>query len=262
MNQPGKPEPADEDQVTAGPLLLTFLVALPSPCPLPHRSVITKMLPGTVGGLDGMEMRPSLDGPELPSAAQGRPFVSLKFWQLRERQSGGPMHLAALTQVCAEITGKPLPDEDFADGTVDAYRSVVEMVTIQGPDRLAPQEEVLRESLTRCFDVLTDVSSMARMVLPHSPSGGRSGTDGVGPLARRNRHRQLRRRRDGRDALGARIEPARHRPRGTDRLWSLRWSAPPKPSGPSVAMPTTATLSSRPPCSPRSAIPTALRAGN
>ncbi|MFE5517336.1 hypothetical protein ACFQ9Q_06305 [Streptomyces virginiae] len=168
MNQPGKPEPADEDQVTAGPLLLTFLVALPFPCPLPHGAVITKMLPGTVGGLDGMEMRPSLDGPELPSAAQGRPFVSLKFWQLRERQIGGPMHLAALTQVCAEITGKPLPEEDFADGTVDAYRTVVEMVTIQGADRLEPQEEVLRETFARCFDVLTDVSSMARMVLPHS----------------------------------------------------------------------------------------------
>ncbi|MFD4915116.1 hypothetical protein ACFWNR_18080 [Streptomyces virginiae] len=77
MNQPGKPEPADEDQVTAGPLLLTFLVALPSPCPLPHRSVITKMLPGTVGRLDGMEICPSPDGPVVPSAAQGRPFVPL-----------------------------------------------------------------------------------------------------------------------------------------------------------------------------------------
>ncbi|MFF1807229.1 transposase [Streptomyces virginiae] len=61
------------------------------------------------------------------------------------------MHLAALTQVCAEITGKPLPEEDFADGTVDAYRTVVEMVTIQGPDCLEPQEEVLRETLARCF---------------------------------------------------------------------------------------------------------------
>ncbi|MFD9082967.1 hypothetical protein [Streptomyces erythrochromogenes] len=168
MNQPGKPEPADEEQVTAGPLLLTFLVALPYPCPLPHGAVITKMLPGTVGGLDGMEMRPFAGGPVLRSAAQERPFVSLKFWQLRERQSGGPMHLAALTQVCAEITGKPLPEEDLADGTVDAYRTVVEMVTIQGADRLDPQEEVLRETFARCFDVLTDVSSMARLVLPHS----------------------------------------------------------------------------------------------
>lgn len=58
MNQPGKPEPADEDQVTAGPLLLTFLVALPSPRLLPHRSVITKMLPGTVGGLDAWRCDP------------------------------------------------------------------------------------------------------------------------------------------------------------------------------------------------------------
>ncbi|GGS34492.1 hypothetical protein Snoj_00970 [Streptomyces nojiriensis] len=89
MNQPGKPEPADEDQVTASPLLLSFLVALPFPRPLPHGAVITKMLPGTVGGLDGMEMRPSPAGPVVPSAAQGRPCVSLKFWQLRERRSGG-----------------------------------------------------------------------------------------------------------------------------------------------------------------------------
>lgn len=43
------------------------------------------------------------------------------------------MSLAALTQVCAEITGKPLPEEGFADGTVDAYRTVVEMVTIRAP---------------------------------------------------------------------------------------------------------------------------------
>ncbi|MEU6310727.1 hypothetical protein [Streptomyces sp. NPDC047014] len=168
MNQPGKPDPADEDQATAGPLLLTYLVALPFPCPLPHGAVITKMLPGTVGGLDGVEMRPFPDGPVLASATQGRPFVSLKFWQLRERQSAGPMYLAALTQVCAEITGKPLPDEVFADATVDAYRTVVEMVTIQGADHLEPQEEVLRETFTRCFDVLTDVSSTAGMVLPHS----------------------------------------------------------------------------------------------
>ncbi|THA28036.1 hypothetical protein [Streptomyces sp. A1547] len=78
------------------------------------------------------------------------------------------MHLAALTQVCAEITGRPLPEEDFADGTVDAYRTVVEMVTIQGADRLDPQEEVLSETFARCFDVLTDVSLMTRLVLPHS----------------------------------------------------------------------------------------------
>ncbi|WP_371594476.1 hypothetical protein [Streptomyces virginiae] len=165
MNQPGKPEPADENQVTASPLLLTFLVALPSPCPLPHRSVITKMLPGTVGGLDAWRCprtalccrRPHWGGHSCRSdvlAAPGTP--------------AGPMSLAALTQVCAEITGKPLPEEDFADGTVDAYRTVVEMVTIQGPDRLAPQEEVLRETLARCFDVLTDVSSMDSMVPPHT----------------------------------------------------------------------------------------------
>ncbi|MFJ8563221.1 hypothetical protein [Streptomyces sp. NPDC093514] len=168
MNQPGKPELTDEDQVAAGPMLLTFLVALPFPCPLPHGAVITKMLPGTVGGLDGMEMRPSLDGPVLPSAAQGRPCVSLKFWQLRELQSGGSMHLASLMQVCADITGRPLPEEDLVDGTVDAYRTVVEMVTIQSTERLDPQDDVLREMFARCFDVLTDVSSMARLVLPHS----------------------------------------------------------------------------------------------
>ncbi|MFJ6486756.1 MULTISPECIES: hypothetical protein [unclassified Streptomyces] len=122
MNQPGKPEPADEDQLPVGPLLLTFLVAPLFPCPLPHGAVITKMLPGAVGRLDG-EMRPSLDGPVLPSAAQGRPCVSLKVLAVPGTPERGPMHLASLTQVCAEITGKPLPEQDFADGTVDAYHS-------------------------------------------------------------------------------------------------------------------------------------------
>ncbi|MEV7374676.1 hypothetical protein AB0O51_27820 [Streptomyces sp. NPDC090301] len=165
MNQMDDP---DEAQAAVGPLILTFLVALPFPCPLPHGAVISKLLPGTVEGLEGIEARATQDGPALPSTAQGRPFVSLKFWQLKERQSGTSMNLQALAQVCAEITGKPLPEQDFADGTVDAYRTVVEMVTVHSADRLHPQETALREAFVRCFDVLTDVSSMAKLVMPHS----------------------------------------------------------------------------------------------
>ncbi|MFF0561696.1 hypothetical protein [Streptomyces sp. NPDC004266] len=165
MNQPDEPVP-DETQAVLGPMLLTFLVALPFPCPLPHGAVISKMLPGTVEGLEGMQARATQDGPALPPTVQDRPFVSLKFWQLKERQSGGSMHLPALAQVCAEIIGKPAP-EDLTDETVDTYRTVVEMVTVQGADRLHPQEEALHEAFTRCFDVLTDVSSMAKLTLPH-----------------------------------------------------------------------------------------------
>ncbi|MFC9815928.1 hypothetical protein ACFVJM_28155 [Streptomyces virginiae] len=44
----------------------------------------------------------------------------------------------------------------------------MERVTNQGADCLDPQREVLRETFARCFDVLSDVSSMARMVLSHS----------------------------------------------------------------------------------------------
>ncbi|KPI02416.1 hypothetical protein OV450_4666 [Actinobacteria bacterium OV450] len=62
MNQPGSPD-SGEPQGAVGPLLFTFLVALPFPCPLPHGAVITKMLPGMVAGLDGMEMRASPDSP-------------------------------------------------------------------------------------------------------------------------------------------------------------------------------------------------------
>jgi hypothetical protein len=166
MNQPDAPD-LDGTQAVLGPLLLTFLVALPFPCPLPHGAVISKMLPGSVQGLEGMQARATPDGPAVPLTAQGRPFVSLKFWQLNEPQSGGSMHLPALAQVCAEIIGKPAP-EDLTDMTVEAYRTVVEMVTVQGADRLHPQEEALHEAFTRCFDVLTDVSSMAKLTLPHS----------------------------------------------------------------------------------------------
>ncbi|MEU9230761.1 hypothetical protein AB0D40_41410 [Streptomyces massasporeus] len=166
MKQPDAVDP-DEAQTVPGPLLLTFLVALPFPCPLPHGAVISKMLPGTVEGLEGVQMHATQDGPAPPTTAQGRPFVSLKFWQLMERQSGGSMHLPALAQVCAEIIGKPAP-EDLTDGTVEAYRTVVEMVTVQSADRLHPQEEALHEAFTRCFDVLTDVSAMAKLALPHS----------------------------------------------------------------------------------------------
>ncbi|WP_030693731.1 hypothetical protein [Streptomyces globisporus] len=126
-----------------------------------------KMLPGTVEGLEDMQVHAHQDGPALPSTAQGRPPVALKFWQLKERQSDESMHLPALTQVCAEIIGKPAP-EDLTDGTVETYRTVVETVTVQGADRLHPQEEALHEAFTRCFDVLTDVSSMAELALPHS----------------------------------------------------------------------------------------------
>ncbi|GGU14339.1 hypothetical protein [Streptomyces lateritius] len=167
MNESDAPDPG-EAQSAPGPLLLTFLVALPFPCALPHGAVITKTLPGAVDGLEAAEMVVSQDGPAVSPVAQGRPFVSLKFRQLKERQNAGPMHLKALTQVCAEITGKPLPEEDFVDGTVEAYRTVVEMVTIQSADRLEPQEEALHEAFIRCFEVLTDVSSMAKLVLPHS----------------------------------------------------------------------------------------------
>ncbi|MEU5599252.1 hypothetical protein [Streptomyces sp. NPDC020298] len=167
MDQLDEPDP-DEAQAALGPLLLTFLVTLPFPCPLPHGAVISKVLQGTVEGLEGIEAHATQDGPAPTPTAQGRPFVSLKFWQLQERQSDGPMHLSALTQVCAKITGKPLPEQDFADGTIEAYRTVVEMVTVQSTDRLHPQEQALHEAFTRCFEVLTDVSSMAKLVLPHN----------------------------------------------------------------------------------------------
>lgn len=78
------------------------------------------------------------------------------------------MHLTALTQVCAEITGKPLPEQDFADASVDAYRTVVEMATVGSADSPFPSEAVLGETFARCFDVLTDVSAMAGLVLPHN----------------------------------------------------------------------------------------------
>ncbi|MET7549736.1 hypothetical protein ABZS94_28910 [Streptomyces sp. NPDC005500] len=96
-------------------------------------------------------------------------FVSLKFWQVPESLPVGSLHLGPLARVASEITGKDYPpDEEIADGAVDSYRTVVEMVTMQNADTIAAsRQDAVNEAFHQCLQVLTDVSSMARLVNGH-----------------------------------------------------------------------------------------------
>ncbi|MGW5689618.1 hypothetical protein ACWEWX_01235 [Streptomyces asiaticus] len=146
-------------------MLLTFLVALPHPCPMPHGAIIARHFTEELRGLGGVSMRMSPETPDLPDEATTRIFVSLKFWQVKERVPVRDMHLDVLSRVAVEIAGgEPFsPVEELAE--IDSYRTVVEMITAQNADVwAADQQAAVGEALDRCFDVLSDVSSMARLV--------------------------------------------------------------------------------------------------
>ncbi|MEV5163995.1 hypothetical protein AB0K66_05120 [Streptomyces werraensis] len=162
MDEPVAAESIAEDQ----PMLLTFLVALPHPCPMPHGAIIARHFTEELRGLQGVSMRMSPDMPDLPGEAATRLFVSLKFWQVNERAPVGDMHLDALSRVAVEVAGgEPFSPAEELEREVDSYRTVVEMITVQNADVWAADEQAaVNEALTRCFDVLSDVSSMARLV--------------------------------------------------------------------------------------------------
>ena len=162
MDEPPAATSIAEDQ----PMLLTFLVALPYPCPMPHGAVVGRHFSGELRGLSGVSMRVTPDTPDLPDDAASHIFVSLKFWQLRERVPVGDMHLDALAQVAVEIAGgEPFSPPEDLEREIDSFRTVVEMVTVQNADAWAANEQAaLEEALDRCFSVLTDVSSMSRLV--------------------------------------------------------------------------------------------------
>lgn len=162
MDESPAAESIDEDQ----PMLLTFLVALPHPCPMPHGTIIARHFTEELRGLQGVSMRISPEAPDLPKEATARIFVSLKFWQVKERVPVGDMHLGALSQVAVEIAGgEPFsPAEEHAP-EIDSYRTIVEMITAQNAEVWAADEQAaVDDALDRCFDVLSDVSSMARLV--------------------------------------------------------------------------------------------------
>ncbi|MEU9537507.1 hypothetical protein [Streptomyces mirabilis] len=162
MDEPPAAESIAEDQ----PIVLTFLVALPYPCPMPHGAIVGRHFTEELRGLQGASMRVSPETPDLPDEATGHNFVSLKFWQVKERMPAGDMHLDALSQVAVEIAGgEPFVPAEEPESEIDSYRTVVEMVTAQNADVWAVDEQAaVCEALNRCFDVLSDVSAMARLV--------------------------------------------------------------------------------------------------
>ncbi|MEV6575659.1 hypothetical protein [Streptomyces sp. NPDC051577] len=144
--------------------LLTFLIALPHACPIPPGLVVSRTIPGPPLGWQGMSVKRTEDGPELPEDLRDSMFVSLKFWQLQEPASAGSLHLGVLGRVASAITGIPDPPTDKPE-IVSSYRTVVEMVTAQDRTALdADEEGALREAFDRCFGVLTDVTAMTRLV--------------------------------------------------------------------------------------------------
>ncbi|WP_140394458.1 hypothetical protein [Streptomyces recifensis] len=161
---------AREDRESA-PLLLTFFVALPVPCPLQHGSVVSRLLEETLRGWEDIEVRATDGSFPLDENQRNRNFVSLKFWQLKETVDVADS-LHGLLQVVHEVTGLGEAPEERVPLSQDTYRTVVEMVTAQNGDTLSDMDSALREAFARCFSVLYDVYSLSRLakrdnITPH-----------------------------------------------------------------------------------------------
>lgn len=145
------------------PLLLTFFVALPFPCPLQHGSVISRVFEEPLRGCENLEVRATDESPPLSASQKNNMFASLKFWQLKETVDiAESMH--GLLQVVREVTGVGKDAEESVPLPQDTYRTVVEMVTAQNRDKLDDMDSALDEAFRRCFGVLSDVYSMCRLV--------------------------------------------------------------------------------------------------
>ncbi|MFF8572811.1 hypothetical protein ACF06L_16515 [Streptomyces sp. NPDC015408] len=145
------------------PLWLTFFIALPFACPLQHGSVLSRTLDEPLEGCEALEVRATDQSIPLGDADKNRMFVSLKFWQLKDTVDiADPLH--GLLQVVHEVTGVGRTPEETVPIPENTYRTVVEMVTAQNADKLENMDSALDEAFTRCFDMLSDVYSMSRLV--------------------------------------------------------------------------------------------------
>ncbi|MGW5398992.1 hypothetical protein [Streptomyces sp. NPDC003952] len=150
------------------PLFITFFVALKYQCPIPHGGHISRTYLEDLHGFNG-EMRATVESPVIQAGGNQKLFASLKFWQVSEVVAQEDMHLGPLSQVISEVIGKPIPDGyNVEPESVDSYRTIVEMVTVQNADAVDSLGfGCVTEAFDRCFDLLIDVSMMSRLVERH-----------------------------------------------------------------------------------------------
>ncbi len=154
---------ANGEQSSTGPMLVLYLFVLPDPLPIEHGSTWTRRLDEVEPLLDGQEVRPLEHlRPAQPSqGSEGRNFVSLRFWQVRDDQADVPefLHRSRLAgRVAQALNPEAVRDPDGLaeprpEGS-EAYRTVVEAVTFAArpEDFLATEDKP--DPLTRCIQVL------------------------------------------------------------------------------------------------------------
>ncbi|MEU0524590.1 hypothetical protein [Streptomyces niveus] len=151
------------------PLTLTFFVALPSPCPVEHGTIVSRTFDEQLRGYEHLEIR-SAEGSHIHSDDQkNKVFASLKFWQVKSPTASEAYE--PFFQVISEVTGKfnhvpDLPPDDPPEG----FRTVVEMVTAENSESLRNGSNALNEAFGRCFSLLSEVFSMSRLVRHHGAS--------------------------------------------------------------------------------------------
>lgn len=127
-------------------LLLTYVLLLPDPLPIPHGSTWSYELDIAAPGLSGFTQRPTPEGP--PWDTHGSNFVSLKLWQASETRTDAH---AAVSRVVDSIIGTERAESHPSSREEETYRTVVEAATWVDDETDEDETEI---ALTRCIDKL------------------------------------------------------------------------------------------------------------
>lgn len=123
--------------------------------------------------LDGVELRPLRDLARLATTrgqGEGRNFVSLRFWQVRDDQAVRPLYLhrsLAAAQVANALNPNATGDPEFLSVTdldVESSITVVEAGTFVASNSELTAGDGKPDPLTRCVDVLTEFHRSYRVM--------------------------------------------------------------------------------------------------
>lgn len=148
-----------DDPALGWPRALVFAIPLRHHLPIAHQSVFLRVYEDNpMPELEGIEMRPTADGPAYPPEFSGRRFVSLRIWQKPTQTRGEHTEfMEAAYEVMKSVADLPPPNRgcgELADWL--DYLTVVEAVTVATDESDVYATDTKPDPLTRCIHALVE----------------------------------------------------------------------------------------------------------